>query len=296
MYELIQLTEKSWYIKNPANVGLYRLDDNSVCLIDSGNDKEAARKILRKVTESGWTVKYIINTHSNADHIGGNQFIQSRTDCCVLSTEIENVFAKNTMMEASFLWGGYPIDELQNKFLMAKPTEDTKNIEENLPGGLETIKLPGHYFDMIGIKTDDGVCFLADCLFSEDIINKYHIFFIYDAAAFLETLDMLETLEAKIFVPSHAEPTENIAPLIAANRAKILEIAALICDICERPHGFEEILKEVFAHYGLSMDANQYVLVGSTVRSYLAYLHKIGKLAFYFDENRMLWRKEERTE
>ncbi|MEG1603686.1 MAG: MBL fold metallo-hydrolase, partial [Cloacibacillus sp.] len=121
-------------------------------------------------------------------------------------------------------------------------------------------------------------------------------FFIYDAAAFLETLDMLETLEAKIFVPSHAEPTENIAPLIAANRAKILEIAALICDICERPRGFEEILKEVFAHYGLSMDANQYVLVGSTVRSYLAYLHKIGKLAFYFEDNRMLWRKEERTE
>ena len=39
MYELIQAGEKSWYIKNPANVGVYSLGGGDICLIDSGNDK-----------------------------------------------------------------------------------------------------------------------------------------------------------------------------------------------------------------------------------------------------------------
>ncbi|MCQ4765053.1 MBL fold metallo-hydrolase [Cloacibacillus evryensis] len=289
MYELIQAGEKSWYIKNPANVGVYSLGGGDICLIDSGNDKEAGRKILKKVTEEGWRVSCIINTHSNADHTGGNQFIQSRTGCRVLSTDIENTFARHPEQESSFLYGGYPYAELRNKFLLAKPTESTVNIEDALPGGLEIIKLPGHYFDMIGIKTDDGACFLADSLFSAEIIEKYHIVFIYDVAKFLETLDMLEGLEAKIFIPAHNEPLTDIRELIEVNRAKVHEIAALLCEICAAPKTFERILKEVFARYGLTMDHNQYVLVGSTIRSYLSWLHDGGRLNIEFIDNEMLW-------
>ena len=63
MYELIQAGEKSWYIKSPANVGVYRMNDKEVCLIDSGNDKDAGRKILKIITERGWRVNCIVNTH-----------------------------------------------------------------------------------------------------------------------------------------------------------------------------------------------------------------------------------------
>ena len=45
MYELIQLTERTYYIKSPTNIGLFRLDEKNVCLIDSGNDKDAGRRI-----------------------------------------------------------------------------------------------------------------------------------------------------------------------------------------------------------------------------------------------------------
>jgi hypothetical protein len=37
------------------------------------------------------------------------------------------------------------------------------------------------------------------------------------------------------------------------------------------------------------MDWNQYVLVGSTLRSYLAYLLDQGRLSAEFVENRLLW-------
>ena len=45
MYELIQVSESSYYIQSPAKIGLVKLNDTDVCLIDSGNDKSAGRKI-----------------------------------------------------------------------------------------------------------------------------------------------------------------------------------------------------------------------------------------------------------
>lgn len=39
MYELIQVSEISYYIQSPAKIGLVKLSDNEVCLIDSGSDQ-----------------------------------------------------------------------------------------------------------------------------------------------------------------------------------------------------------------------------------------------------------------
>ena len=290
MYELIQVGEKSWYIKSPANVGVYCMNDEEVCLIDSGSDKEAGRKILKAVTSQGWRVNCIINTHANADHTGGNQFIQSRTGCRVLATDVESAVARHPWLESSLLYGGYPYAKLRNKFLLAKPTQETCDIADGLPDGLSVLKLPGHYLDMIGIATDDGVAFLADAIFRREIIEKYHVVFIYDVAKFLETLDMLEGLEAKIFIPAHCDATDDIKELVAINRAKTLEIAELLVELCSEPKTFEKILKSVFDRYDLAMNDNQYVLVGSTVRSYLSYLYDCGRVTAEFIDNEMLWR------
>lgn len=45
--ELIKVGERTYYIKNPTNIGIYKIDDNSVYIIDSGNDKDAGKKILK---------------------------------------------------------------------------------------------------------------------------------------------------------------------------------------------------------------------------------------------------------
>ena len=75
MYELIQAGSSSYYINCPAKVGLY-LAAEGAYLIDSGNDKEAGRKILRLLEQNSWPLAGIINTHSNADHIGGNHYLE----------------------------------------------------------------------------------------------------------------------------------------------------------------------------------------------------------------------------
>ena len=83
MYELIQAGEKTYYINCPAKMGLYRLNDSEVCLIDSGNDKDAGKKVLKILEAGGWKLKMVINTHSHADHIGGNSRLAQRTGCSV---------------------------------------------------------------------------------------------------------------------------------------------------------------------------------------------------------------------
>ena len=71
-----------------------------------------------------------------------------------------------------------------------------------------------------------------------------------------------------------------------------LEIAERICALCREPMVFETLLQKLFTDYGLTMNFEQYVLVGSTVRSYLAWLRDAGRLDVSFEENRMLWSRK----
>ena len=60
--------------------------------------------------------------------------------------------------------------------------------------------------------------------------------------------------------------------------------------MCEEEITFEDILQKVFELYNLSMNANQYVLIGSTIKSYLSYLYEEGRVGFEFKNNKMLWK------
>ena len=291
MYELIQVSEQSYYIQSPAKIGLVKLNEQDVCLIDSGNDKEAGKKVKRILDENGWHLTAIYNTHSNADHIGGNKYLQGQTGCKVYAPGIECAFTRHPVLEPSFLYGGCPCKELRHKFLMAQESDAQELTQEFIPKGFEIIPLPGHFFDMVGFRTPDDIVYLADCLSSKETLDKYQIGFIYDIAAYLKTLERVKTMRAKMFIPAHAAATKDVADLAQYNMDKVLEIAEKIVGICKGPLCFETILQKLFTDYGLTINFEQYVLVGSTVRSYLAWLKDSGKLNFIFENNTLLWKK-----
>ena len=289
MYELIQITDASYYIQCPAKIGLVRLNDNEVCLIDSGNDKGAGRKVRQILDENGWTLAAIYNTHSNADHIGGNRYLQGQTGCKIYAPGIDCDFTRHPIIEPSFLYGGYPCKDLRHKFLLAQESSAEYLTKDVLPPGFEIIDLPGHFFDMVGFRTPDNVVYLADCLSSRETLDKYQIGFIYDVGAYIKTLEMVKTLDAKMFVPAHAEAADDVSELAQYNIEKVWEIAGKIIELCKEPLCFEIILQRLFAHYSLTMNFEQYVLVGSTVRSYLSWLKDTGRLNAHFENNMLLW-------
>ena len=85
--------------------------------------------------------------------------------------------------------------------------------------------------------------------------------------------------------------TEDIAPLAKYNIDKVHEIADHMVALCAEPVIFEELLKKLFDDYSLTLTFEQYVLVGSTVKSYLAWLKDTGRLTVLFEDNRLLWRR-----
>jgi len=54
MYELKQVSEKCCHINCPAKIGVYVPDQDNVYLVDSGNDKDAGRKVRQILDKNGW--------------------------------------------------------------------------------------------------------------------------------------------------------------------------------------------------------------------------------------------------
>ncbi len=289
MYELIQVANNSYYVNCPSKIGVYDNGDGTVYFIDSGNSKDTGRKLRQILDKNSWKLKAILCTHSHADHIGGCNYLQSVTGCRIFASGIESCVARYPVLEPAMLFGGDPCNELRNRFLMAKESHVEDIASPDFPKEITPIPLPGHSLDMMGYRMPDGTVFLADCVSSADTLEKYRIGYIYDIGAYLKTLDFVQSLEAPIFVPSHTEAVTDMTELCEINRSSVTDIMAMILDICKTPKNFEVILRELFLGLGLTMSIDQYALVGSTVRSYLTYLHESGSLLLSAEDGMILW-------
>ncbi len=291
MAKLIALTNKTYYLRVPTRIGMILLDSTDVCVIDSGIDADAGALILSVLEEQRWQLRYLINTHGHADHVGGNRFLQDKTGCTVLGYGINADMTRDPLINSSMLYGGKPGEDLKGRFFYAQPSKvyDLKEEPERLPDGLTLLSLPGHAADMIGILTNDGVAFIGDALCSEKTLAKNPITFLYDVEAALSTLQQLHSLPASVFVPSHADSLTDVSRLIDINRQAIMQTQKQILEILETPMLFEHLLKALLDKNGLTLDFSQYALVGSTVRSYLSYLRDSGKICPHFENNLLMW-------
>ena len=290
MYELVQVSEHCYYIQSPAKIGLIRISDQEVVLIDSGNDKDAGKKVKRILDSSGWHLQAIYNTHSHADHIGGNRYLQTQTGCHVYVYGIDKAFTAHPVLEPSYLYGGTPPAELKHKFLMAQASNAESLSADVLPDGLEIIPLPGHSFDMVGFRSSEGIVYLADCLSSKEALAKYQVSFLVNVKEYLRTLEAVKSMEADLYIPAHADVTDSIGELAQYNIDHVMEIGDRIVEFCREPLTFEQILQQTFRAFDLTMTFEQHALVGSTVRSYLTWLKGENRLGAYIENNMLLWR------
>lgn len=290
VYELIEITNNNYYVNSPTKVGIYVSAPGEVWLIDSGSDKDAGKKVLRHAEAMGWKIQGILATHSHADHIGGAALIAQRTGCKVYASHAELAFVEHTVYEPALLWGGCPPQALRGKAMCAQSVECADVRSAPLPAGLEIIPLAGHSPAMFGLRTPEGVFYCADAVFSAEVVEKYPLNYLFDLRGTLETLERLTAVEAKWVLPAHADLTEDIGPLRDVNKAKMLEILALIESLCAEPTGFEALLGAIFAHYGLALNLAQYALGGSTLKAYLSYLLDEKRIEPVFEDNRLLWK------
>ena len=162
---------------------------------------------------------------------------------------------------------------------------------DTIAGDLEVVRLlPGHFFGMIGILTPDRVLFLGDCMFGEKVLEKYKIPFIYDVAGYRETIGKVQKIDADHYIVSHGDPQTDIGAMAEANLALVDAVEDFLLETLEREMTDGDVVKAVCGHFGITLDYGQYALVGTTVRSFLAYLYNASKLNYEFRENRLYWK------
>ena len=295
--ELRQLGASTWYVPGRVNIGYYE-EEGQGYLIDSGLDDDQGRRLLNLLkAERGVPLRAIVNTHSNADHVGANAFIQKRTDCEVWATRIEAALTECTMLEPLFLWGAFPFPQIRGKFVEAKPSR-VGFIENEGPirdTRLEAVPLPGHFLDMIGVRTPDDVLFLADSLFDPAVLRRYRFMVMLDVRRGHETLNWIENERAAWYVPCHAPASQDVRELVRQNREALTWLTESVWTAISVPGSREDVLARIGgdAALGLEMDAAHLLLNLCSVGAHLTALAEAGRAEPYVEGGRLLWRRRE---
>lgn len=291
--EYVEITEHVGYIPGGVNVGVIRNGEEAI-LVDTGLDKDNGRKTLRLLEELGLKLKAIINTHSHADHFGGNAYLVRSTGAKVYAPSIESGIIMNPLLEPIYLFhGANPISNLHNKFVLADPSPVDHIIEPgeiNVIGlDLEIVHLQGHSFNQMGVKFDD-VLFCADTVFSERVIDKYRIPVVQDVGTHLKTLEELKGMSCRLFVPAHTKPTEDIKPLAEKNINTTRSIIADIKELLKEPMTTDEVQSRLGKKYGLDLSVvQQYYLIHMTIMAYLGYLYDSKQVEIKMEDNLLCW-------
>ncbi len=66
------------------------------------------------------------------------------------------------------------------------------------------------------------------------------------------------------------------------------EIIDNIKKVCCEPVMIDKVIEKMCDLYNVKLDANQYVLVGSTIRSYITYLYENNMVEYIFDGGKMM--------
>lgn len=282
----------------PGAVNSLVLEDGraGALLVDTGLDDGHARKLLRGLTELNLTPTGILNTHSHADHHGGNAFILKRfPELKVFAPPLEDAIITHPILEPIGLFGARPPKALQSKFLLAPPSPARLAPEPGLTriGGvsLELIEVAGHASLMYAVRVG-GVLYAADALFGPEALAKHPLVFCQDSALQKEAAARLGALEGvEVTLPGHGDPAEDLPGLVAANLSALERVTdAVRAAVRAGEAGVDDLLARVCDGLGVTMsNAGAVVLNRAVVSAHLTELLERGEVGLRVAGNRLVF-------
>ena len=290
------LTPKVGYLPGVVNTGFLR-NQQEVVIVDTGIDRDHGAKVLRALWAQELTPVLIVNTHSHADHCGGNAYLQKKCSLPVLAPVLEKAFIENPYLEPFGLFGAaHPPAALQNKFLKATPSivqstykpEDTGFQFGSFEIGL--FPLPGHSPQQTGVVYD-GILFSADVLLDPVYLDKHRIPFNADVKAHRESLSRLAEFSMKACVPAHGNPVEKPDSLVKRNREALDSIDEWILCRAEEPVTLDQLLADFCLSMQVDMETiSQYHLYRTALAAHLSALSHRRQIRHFVENSRLLWR------
>lgn len=288
MFEVKHLKGNTYYYEAFTNVGIYVTEEKKAILIDSCDHKRMVRGLDRILTEMGLTVDTIINTHSHPDHICGNAFFKEKYGCRILSSAKEQPFIRFVGLDVDFHYAGIDIDKSINPFYGPEGTIAEVITEENLPKGFEVISLPGHNYEMLGVRTPDGVLFLADSILSKKTWQEHALPYFYDVNKTIETLEKIREIENDIYVPSHDNPAQEIKELADYNIEVLCGIKKDVLRLCEN-RTFEETFYAYTKEKEIKFTKDKYPFSSAMIRNFLQALIEDKAIGTKVENGRLIY-------
>lgn len=296
--DLIRLTDNAYHLRAGSNAGLL-VSGARALVVDSGLDRDAARRILKHVAALQVELAAVVITHAHADHFGGAGELKKRTGAPVWAPAFERAVIENPALEPIYLFAGaQPVQELQGKFILAQPCPVDGLLQpgrQEIAGfEIDAIPAPGHAHNqmMIGAP-QEGVCFAADAFFPPAVLDKYGIPFYVDIDQTLATLAALPALPYSIFAQGHGDAYDRngLEEVIGYNIQRIEAIRQLVCNALATPTDDSQVLKAVADALGLRIEQPAiYYLTRTTIHACLNSLRRAGRAELSLEPNRLLWR------
>ena len=268
MFDIVETIGNTFYFSAFSNVGVYKLNKSEVILIDSCDHPRMVKSLDKILENNSLRVNTIIDTHCHVDHINGNKFFSDKYGCRILASKGECGFIAYPDREPQFYYNGIDTDKTRNHFFLAEPSDAEAITPANTPEGFEIIPLPGHSFEMIGVRTPDDVVFLADSILSAKTWDEYKFPFFNNINKSMETLEKLKNIEAKLFVPSHTEPMEDIRELAEYNLKYLQDKKDMVYELCEGK-SFDGVFASVIKKSELKLHVSRYPMYIVMVRNLL---------------------------
>ena len=288
MFEIKRLTENTWYYQAYTNVGIHRINEKEVVLIDACDHPRMVKSLDRLLCEMGLTVNTVIDTHGHIDHICGNKYFKEKYASRILCSRDELPFVLMPDLSPKFYNVGLSVDRLRSPFFNTESVDAEVITPDNLPEGFEVIELPGHSFGMIGVRTPDDVVFLSDAVLSEFTWESHRLPFFHDVNKSFETFEMLRNLKAKLFLPSHCGVIEDISSLASYNLERLREKKRMVYELCEN-QSFEGLFELIVADQELDMRMHKYNMYAAMVRNLLQALIERDKIYTAWENGRVVY-------
>ncbi|MEO3993038.1 MAG: MBL fold metallo-hydrolase [Desulfurococcaceae archaeon TW002] len=293
---LTRVSGNVYVLEGRTNIGVITTEGRECLVVDTGVSRDHGRKLFNILKDMGLKIRAVINTHSHADHIGGNKIILERSNVVFYSSVLEKPFIELPLTEVIYLYGAYPPEILRKHLIEAEgvPVDDvSKLIKEYF---LRIEELPGHSIGMIGVGIGN-VLFSADAFFPDEVIRKYVVPYHFNVQEALKTLEKLNVDILKnyeVVVPSHGKilKSEEAQQLVSNNIKTIINIKNVISRNADGVLSLNELIKRVFKDLALVPQTTiNYLLIVSALKSYIAWLVNEDFIELTISDNELYVRK-----
>lgn len=226
--EFVKISDRLYEIigGSGARGGMY-VGDNGVLVIDAKMDKDSVDRVLQEIKRiAGKPVRYLVNTHSDGDHIRGNRFF---------SESVTVISHENCRKEFFLLKRDGSPSEWSNPELSPFIPSLTFRDKMDVYPGSKKVELwhfgVGHTVgDIVVYFPEENVAFVGDQYFRgrPQLIHSYKGGNSFGHVKNLES--MLEVLDARQFMSGHSDPAsrEDIGNHIAVMKKRHEKVSTLI--------------------------------------------------------------------